>query len=77
MGCPCTAALACFLIDKGYTVLYECGSDNEASIALAKKLGGIQSGKNFCIVGHRISELNSPDGCAKSTSEFARGEFRP
>ena len=55
-GLSCTAALACFLIDKGYTVLYECGSDNEASIALAKKLGGIQSGKNFCVVGHRISD---------------------
>ena len=55
-GLSCTAALACFLIDKGYTVLYECGSDNLASTTLAKKLGGIQSGRNFCVVGRRIND---------------------
>lgn len=45
------AALAAFLTDCGYEVLYECEADNASSAAVIEAVGGRLFARNYCIVG--------------------------
>ncbi len=49
----CAAALISELAELGHTAFYECASENTASMALAKSLGGAVSCKKIYIVGFR------------------------
>ncbi len=49
------AALAKFLLESGYEVLYECESKNVGSIAIIKRLGGVEFAKNFCVAAEKLS----------------------
>ena len=55
-GISCAAALVNELVAQGFEVLYECGSDNPASVALVDRLGGSVFAKNFCVVGRKETD---------------------
>ncbi len=52
-GTSVTAALALELERRGGYALFESESENHASLAVARKLGGAELARSFCIVGVR------------------------
>lgn len=52
-GKACVTALVRELHERGYTAVYECASENTASVGLAESLGGKAAYRKFYIVGFR------------------------